>query len=581
MDPCFNLIDEKWIRLMKMDGTPEELTLPEVLMRAHEYYSLAGETPTQDVAMLRLLLAVLYAALFGDETSQTPEGAVDMWFKLWRLGQFPAEVIETYLKRWRERFWLFHETRPFFQVPAGADGINMENAAERAGLDKPGKPAAKGVQKAAKLNGRISESGNKDNLFNMAMGESKTSLSFPEAARWLIHVMGYDDGGIKPYYPKNSPMNWTDDVAKCSKAWLGSICPVYAEGNTLFETLMLNLVLLRDGAVSDEALWPRQRPSWESDTLRNVEMQGVQPPDNPAELYSLPFRRLMLIRREDRVIGFIRYVGEAFSREAAQTEQLTLWTIPKAKKGEVSRPVPRSARLPAQIWREMGALLMVRDDGNTYLPGVVRWISRLSMPKRSPLHNVLCRFHCVKALYDVAQSSNMTEIQNDSLTFSVDLLTEAGKPWLDLLGAELDKCDRAAWQLGLLAEQLMSAEGGKVYEGGKKCTPAAVARRNEAQERFYFELDLPFRAWLRTLRAEDDSDLRHARVDRLRKVVRDTALRCGREMLDKVSPAAYARRMSGEGETHCTAPEAWMIFRRAIYRIIPAIYDNKKEAKGA
>ena len=498
MDPCFNLIDEKWIRLMRTDGAVDELTLPEALARAHGYRGLAGETPTQDVALLRFLLAVLYAALFGDAPPGTPDEALEAWHDLWRQGRFPAESIVAYLDRWRDRFWLFHPERPFFQVPSGIDGIDMENAAERAGLDKPGKPAAKGVQKAAKLNGAISESGNKDNLFNAATGEAKHSLTFPEAARWLIYIMGYDDGGIKPYYPKNSPMNRTDDVAKCSLAWLGSISPVCAEGDTLFETLMLNLVLLRDGEVSEEALWSGFHPSWESEALHDVEMQGVQPPDDPAMLCSFPSRRIMLIRRDDRVIGFIRYVGEAFSRDAAQAEQWTLWTIPKAKKGEVSRPVPRSSkfRLPAQIWREMGALLMVHDDGSTCLPGVVRWVSRLSVPKHSPLHSALLRFRCVKALYDVAQSSNMTEIQDDSLTFSVDLLTEAGKPWLKLLGTELERCDRAAWQLGLLAEQLMGAEGGKVYEGEKKRTGAAEARRNEAQERFYYELDLPFRAWL-------------------------------------------------------------------------------------
>ena len=393
--------------------------------------------------------------------------------------------------------------------------------------------------------------------------------------------MGYDDGGIKPYYPKNSPMNRADDVAKCSSAWLGSISPVYAEGNTLFETLMLNLVLLRDGEFSEEALWADPRPAWESDALRNVEMQGVQPPDDPAGLCSFPSRRIMLIRQGERVIGFIRYVGEAFSRDAAQGEQWTLWTLPKAKKGEVARPVPRSARLPAQLWREMGALLMVQSDGNACLPGVVRWVSRLNAQASSPLHGALCRFHCVKALYDVAQSSNMTEIQDDSLTFSVDLLTEAGKPWLALLGEELKRCDLAAWQLGLLAEQLMGAEGGKVCEGGKKRTATAEARRNEAQERFYFELDHPFRQWLQTLRVEDDSEVRRDRVDALRRIMRETALRCGREMLDRVSPAAYARRKQGEGEKRVTAPEAWLIFRRIIYKLTIMENEGKKEAQGA
>ena len=57
----FNLLHEPWIRVMRPDATVEELTLPQALTRAHEYCSLAGEMTTQDIAMLRLLLAVLHA----------------------------------------------------------------------------------------------------------------------------------------------------------------------------------------------------------------------------------------------------------------------------------------------------------------------------------------------------------------------------------------------------------------------------------------------------------------------------------------------------------------------------------------
>ena len=62
MEPAmkeFNLLYEPWIRVMRPDASVEEVTLPDALIHAHEYLSLAGEMPTQDVAMLRLLLAVL------------------------------------------------------------------------------------------------------------------------------------------------------------------------------------------------------------------------------------------------------------------------------------------------------------------------------------------------------------------------------------------------------------------------------------------------------------------------------------------------------------------------------------------
>ena len=56
----FNLLDEPWVRVLCPDCTVREVSLTDALLRAHEYKALAGELPTQDVAVLRLLLAVLH-----------------------------------------------------------------------------------------------------------------------------------------------------------------------------------------------------------------------------------------------------------------------------------------------------------------------------------------------------------------------------------------------------------------------------------------------------------------------------------------------------------------------------------------
>ena len=51
----FNLLDEPWVRVLCADCTVREVSLTEALLHAHEYKGLAGELPTQDVAVLRLL----------------------------------------------------------------------------------------------------------------------------------------------------------------------------------------------------------------------------------------------------------------------------------------------------------------------------------------------------------------------------------------------------------------------------------------------------------------------------------------------------------------------------------------------
>ena len=59
----FNLLREPWVRVRTQDCTVQEVSLTDALLHAHAYVDLAGEMPTQDAAMLRLLLAVLHMLL--------------------------------------------------------------------------------------------------------------------------------------------------------------------------------------------------------------------------------------------------------------------------------------------------------------------------------------------------------------------------------------------------------------------------------------------------------------------------------------------------------------------------------------
>ena len=127
-EPEFNLLDEKWIRVRRPDCVVEEVSLKEVFHNAHRYEELAGETAAQDVAILRLLLAVLHCVFSREDEHGNSEPLVDMeeedqeeevfrrWQALWALRNFPGDIINRYLEDWRERFWLFHEERPFWQV---------------------------------------------------------------------------------------------------------------------------------------------------------------------------------------------------------------------------------------------------------------------------------------------------------------------------------------------------------------------------------------------------------------------------------------------------------------------------------
>ena len=51
----FNLLTEPWIRVRLRDNTVREVSLTEALVSAQDYVDLAGEMPTQNAAVLRLL----------------------------------------------------------------------------------------------------------------------------------------------------------------------------------------------------------------------------------------------------------------------------------------------------------------------------------------------------------------------------------------------------------------------------------------------------------------------------------------------------------------------------------------------
>lgn len=153
----FNLLDEPWIRVRDDSCQVHEVSLTDALLHAHQYTSLSGELPTQDIVILRLMLAVLHTVFSRVDADgnaaelEDEEEAVERWTDLWELGQLPEEPIREYLEKWHERFWLFHPERPFGQV---------------AGLDSR-------LYDVKKLNGEILQSDHKERFFSSYSGEEK------------------------------------------------------------------------------------------------------------------------------------------------------------------------------------------------------------------------------------------------------------------------------------------------------------------------------------------------------------------------------------------------------------------------
>ena len=347
---------EKWVlKKLQKEHEIKELSLTDALLYSHEYVDLAGELKAQDIAVLRLCLAVLHTVFYRynvdgeSEKIKDREMAHDRWEDLWSQGHFPEQVIRNYLEKYRDRFWLFHPQIPFYQVNEAKKGTEYT---------------------AAKLNGEISESSNKVRMFATRSGEEKSQLTYAEAARWLLFINGFDDTSAKPRQ-KGLPSP--------GAGWIGRLGIVEALGHNLFETFMLNLVFDRMG---DN--WTDNSPVWER-APKGEERTEIPLPNNPAELLTAQSRRLLLIRKNGVVTGYYLLGGDFFQKVNAFTETMTAWSLVANKSSDIEEFQPKRHDPQKQMWREFGNLFNLffeeRENENAKagkrLPGVVDWISEL------------------------------------------------------------------------------------------------------------------------------------------------------------------------------------------------------------
>lgn len=502
----FNLLEEPWIRVMKKDCTVEECSLTQVLLNSHEYLRLSGELPTQDVAILRLLLAVLHTVFYrmdvdGEEDPiEDEKQALRRWKKLWQANCLPQKPILEYLEHWKNRFWLFHPEHPFYQVPAAERGSEYT---------------------AAKLNGELSESSNKIRLFPTRAGKGKECLTYAEAARWLIYLNGFDDTSAKPK---------AKGLPSPGAGWMGKLGLIWAQGDNFFETLMLNLVFL-DGSGE---IWNAPKPIWECEKPKEGERTEIAIPDNQAELLTLQSRRLLLERGKDAVKGYRLLGGDFFSKINAIAEQMTMWDRRNGKKNEPPYDQPKRLNPDRKMWRDFCVITGVGEEHRA--PGVVTWITTLQSV-RALNRNRIIRLRMAGVQYG-DKDFFVEDVLSDHLDFHTELLEDAGRLWIGTIQSQIEKTEKAARLLGKLAENIFKAAGGHPDSNTQE------ARSHRAAQDYYATVDLPFRAWLCSIDPQlgDDEDRRRDKQLQWGRQACQIALKQGEQMVHDAGTAAFVGR---------------------------------------
>lgn len=510
-DKEFNLLVEPWIKALDEECRIHEVSLIELFRNAHKYKDLCGELPTQDFAIMRLLLAVLHTVFSRYDVDGSraelddPDDALDRWEELWKNKKFPDMVIANYLESQEENFYLFHPERPFYQANFAINATTYD---------------------AAKLNGIVSQSGNTNRMFTMINGMEKDALFFSEAARWIININSFDDSAVKAAAcSKKAAKEREEKLDSPGVGWLGKLGLITVCGNNLFQTLMLNLILLNENG----ELYGAEKPIWEQKDMIEAERIEIPQPDNLSELYTLPSRLLLLQRNMDRVTEYKVLSGKFFEEENAFIEPMTLWK--KDAKKEIYRPQTHDSS--KQFWREFASVCPISDKA--HCPGIISWIRRLV--DEEIIGNMPVHFKIVSVQYD-KKKCKITNVFSDSMQMYASLISDMNMEMQQAVLDSIEFCDDISKKVWTLAKNINLAAGGSSSTKESKGTSEEFAKNVKAE--FYNRIDMPFRKWLRGLNPETDDSYEKQKIWRHECV--GIARKLGNEIVRQAGTAAIFGR---------------------------------------
>jgi CRISPR system Cascade subunit CasA len=317
MTPRFNLIDSPWIPVRTMEGEVQEVGLLETLVQAHRLKSLAEASPVNLVALYRML-----AALLADIRTEfdMPVALEEAW------GQgFPEPWVRRYFGAHRDRFWLFHPTQPFMQVPALL-------SAEETGPEHRRKPWTQLAPERA--------NGDTPALFDHSIDASPAAISAAHAARCLLGFLQCAPRGLVQVF------RTADRAGPAADSAVVIPC-----GSSLAQTLLMCAPLGNDPRFPNDGVsWRRDPPP--VSTLRSDQAFACL---GPRDRYTRLTRAVLLEPANDDAappVQWIRYgAGVAIAQDPADRDPMVAYRIGAKHLIRVGFKDGRA------IWRDLGALL--------------------------------------------------------------------------------------------------------------------------------------------------------------------------------------------------------------------------------
>ena len=548
--PDFNLCNEPWIPVLYVSGQTQEVSLKQLFDESNSIRKIHSGDATTDVAILGVAVAIFFRAVL-ENTEEYGElyREPKKWIQnIFSGGSEQLYFVQDYLKKYQDRFNLFDAERPFMQVADLHTSKGEVKPVSRLVLD--------------------SES----EYFSMRAEQALTSLSYAEAARYLVTVQAYDYSGIKSG-AVGDPRVKGGRGYPIGVGWYGTTGKIIIHGENLIETLLycidyeqlLNVEKVKGKsyriALQDKPVWERELP----DTAAPRAYKGGDPTkykDEPApaagmcEILTWQSRRVRLFPENGRVTGVLVSNGDKWLDRNTYTDPLTAYRFSKNQSTQTHYVwMPQTHSAERTLWRGADALLTRLSSSQEKQNKPATVIRQISSGKYfSP--DTKTKIQLVGMVYGT-QSSIVEETIDESVTLELGILTEQGAEISAMVRDNIQLTMDAAIALGQYTGNLLRAAG-KEYEFRPSVTESILHRMEDE-----------FRSWLADLSVSDDVSAQAAKwQSKVRRILEGEA-----DQLDVSAGPKAAIGTIYDEQLYNTA-KARRQFGGRLYKLLPLAYSS-------
>ena len=543
-EPRFNLADQTWLLTRLKSGEMAELSLRDYFKRVYEIDRIYTGSPLTDVAILGVVLAIFARATFLSGNVEAFGGSAAWIRQMRKPDEENLNAVLAYLEIYKDRFWLLGGERPFMQV------YDLRTA--------------KGETKSiARL---IADS--ESEYFSQRAEATLKSLSFAEAARYLVTLQAYDYSGIKSG-AEGDPRVKGGKGYPLGVGWYGATGKVIVHGSNMMETLLYCLdyeQLTNESFEHDLPVWERPEPDTAAPRAYTGGSSAAYkdepgPASGMCEILTWQSRRIRLHHDGERVTSVLVSNGDKWLDRNTYTDPLTGYRYSKNQSSKTEQVwMPQTHAAERTLWRGADALLtrLTPESKKQNKPAPV--IRQLGSGRYFPT-DAEVQVQLVGVEYGT-QSSVVENIISDSMTLELSLLTDEGVSVSQMVRENIQTTMDAAIALGQFAGQLLQAAG-QEYEFRSDATEALLNRMEDA-----------FRLWLADQRASEDiAEKKKEWQSRVRAVIAQESDLLKYSAGPKAMLGTFGKDPAGNEVLYNVARAERMLHAR-LRKIIPLAYQD-------